>query len=378
METIFEYIERHSYDKRDNAIRKAISDYMASNNNALLDGLIDNRIVFGNTLRTKFIGLYNIDERDFNKFKKNHRILNKDFKVGGNTLNLCLLSSYNKTKDRIFLDFLGIIMYGAIYADFFPKGLDKNVMRYVMQSKVNNKSLFKKHGSAYVVIEETISTMLSEGGAKIKKQLERMRDDDIVDVINSIYNRIKSILKILMNYYYEAKNSDNVGYIINVSDSADEGSLSLNNNSIRISNLKQAIDNYNATSLDDKILLTLRVNDPLRVGCISSILLDRDAKYFQRYAHMYIDYYVSVHGTDWNRMKYNFMAKSNSARMNSNELKNIDKELYKDIQAYVKIYMKMSNDNGDSELKRNVGLLKFIRVIKDYVIIKTRHMMNTL
>ena len=377
MESIFEYIERHTYPDRDDKIREAIQKYMANNNNELLDGLIENRIVFGNSLREKFVSLYNIDERDFSNFKKKHRVLSKDFKVGGNTLNLCLLSSYHDTKDRIFLEFMGIIMYGAVYSDFFPKGIDKNVMKYVIQNNINNKSLFKKHGSAYIVIQETVTTMLQEGGAKINKQIEQMRDPDIVDVINSLYNRIKSVLKIIMNYYYDAKNSDEVGYIITVSDSADEGKLSLSNNSVRINNLKQAVDNHNPTTLDDKILLTLRLDDPLRVGCISSLLLDKNAKYFQQYAQIYIDYYVKMHGADWNRMKQKFMEKSNSARMNSNEVNILDKQMYKDIQAYVRIHTKLSKVDA-GELKRNVGLLKFVRIIKDYIIIKIRHMMNDL
>lgn len=375
---ILEFFESRNYPERDQNVLLEIQNWMSNNNDAMIDGIIDSKIIFGQTVQTKFENLYNITDKEWKEFKRKNAMLRNNFEVTKHLIRHALLISYHTTKNKIFLDFLGIILWGALWGGkYFKRGTDANVMKYVIENVLTQSSYIKKNGSAYLTIQDITAGLLKDNGGKINKQLARLNDKDIVDVINSIYTRINSTIKILNNHYYHIKGTKDAQYILSVNDQADEGRLSLTNNSVKAQNLKQAIEAYDTKVLDEGILKTLRVESPLKVGCITSLITDKEKQYFKKYGNLYLDYYLTNNPSDWNRMKQDFIKKSNTARTNSQEMKTLDKSMYKDIQVYVRNYVKLSKGTAE-DLNRNLGLLKFVRIVKDYIILKIRQMMNDL
>ena len=294
---------------------------------------------------------------------------------------MALIASYYKKRDRIFLDFLAVTIFGSRWKTYFKHNVKEHVMKYVIEKRLTMKSYFKQYGSAYIALQETISTVIAGENAKDTKRITEIlqsdTDQNMIDLVNTIYSRINSLLNTLAGHYYDVEKEEKAGYIINVSDDAEEGKLSLNNNSLRISNLKTIVDNLNSNSLDEMILKTLRLDTPLKRSCVTSILCNSKERIFSKYANIYIDYYVKTQGADWNKMKRDFITKSNTARMKDPKAKEIDNRIMKMIREYVKQYGKYS-DEDPSELKTSNGIVKLTKTIKDYIIIRTRTLMNDL
>lgn len=291
-------------------------------------------------------------------------------------MRMGLVDSYYVTKERLFLDFLAITMFGSRWSVYFKHNVKEHIMKYVVEKELTMKSYIKKYGSSFVVLQETVTTIIDDTKTgKNKSILSDNTDDNMIYLINTIYSRINSLLKTLANHYYDAERNEKSGYIISVSDDAEEGKLSLSNNSLKVSNLKNLIENKGITTVDEMILKTLRIDDPLKRSCVTSILLNKKEKIFDSYANMYIDYYIKQNGNDWVVMKNKFIQHSNAARMNTQELRDLDSRVIKLIREYVKAYTKLSNiDAGD--LKLSNGVIKLCKTIKDYIIIRVRALMN--
>lgn len=378
---IQDFFESHYIKDRDEKVMEQIHRYLANNHDAMLDGLLKDFVVFGSTNEARITNLYDITTSEWNKFKGSHNLLNKDFKVSGSLLRMGLIISYYRTRNRTFLDFLAVTIFGSRWKQYFRHNVKEHVMKYVIEKKLTMKSYFKQYGSAYVALQETISTILqgetASDSKKITAILQTPNDQNMIDLVNTIYSRINSLLNTVASHYYEAEKEEKAGYIINVSDDAEEGKLSLSNNSLKVSNLKSLVDNLNSTSLDELILKTLRLETPIRRGCVTSVLCNSKEKIFARYANIYIDYYVKSHGTDWNKMKQQFITKSNTARMKDPEAKVLDSRIMRLIRDFIKNYTKYSNEDPE-DLKTSNGIVKLTKVVKDYIIIKTRALMNEL
>lgn len=377
METILEFVEKYNYPERDNKVIDFISKYYAQNNEALLDGLIEHKVVFGSILSGRLLDIYRIPDREWNKFKTKNPTLAKDRKVSGKLEHIVLMASFFNTQNRMFLEFLALIMYGARYSRYFSKGVKVGVMKYVVEQELTNKSLFKRHGSVFIVIQETIDTLLTDNkDTKIRAAFDKRDDISLSEIINSIYKRVNSLIGYIANYYYDVDKKKESSYIMLVNDQAEEGRLSLSNNSVKINNLKSMIDNYRPSSLDEMIVKTLRVEDPLRLGALLSLLVDKDRNYFKIYGNEYVDYFVKQYGSDIRTMNRTFIQRATTARMKSDLLKKLDKDMYSDIKNYTRYWTKKTGTKITDEMARNVGILKLVRIFKDYVIIKIRHMMN--
>lgn len=378
---IQDFFEEHYIKDRDQKVIEQIYRYLSNNHDAMLDGLLKDFIIFGSTNEARITNLYDITTAEWNKFKGSHPLLKKDFKVSGSLLRMGLIISYYKTRDRIFLDFLAVTIFGSRWKQYFRHNVKEHVMKYVIEKKLTMKSYFKQYGSAYVALQETISTILQGENASDSKRitaiLQTPNDQNIIDLVNTIYSRINSLLNTLASHYYAAEKEEKSGYILSVSDEAEEGRLSLSNNSLKISNLKSMVDNLTSTSLDELILKTLRLETPIRRGCVTSVLCNTKEKIFSRYANIYIDYYVKTHGTDWNKMKQQFITKSNTARMKDPLAKELDSRIMKLIREFIRNYTKYSNEDPE-DLKTSNGIVKLTKTIKDYIIIKTRALMNDL
>lgn len=368
--------EEHYIKDRDQKVLDQITRYLANNHEAMLDGFYKTFVIFGSTNEQRISNLYDISNSEWNSFKSRHSTLARDFKVSGSLMRMGLVDSYYVTKERLFLDFLAITMFGSRWSVYFKHNVKEHIMKYVVEKELTMKSYIKKYGSSFVVLQETVTTIIDDTkNGKNKSILSDNTDDNMIYLINTIYSRINSLLKTLANHYYDAERNEKSGYIISVSDDAEEGKLSLSNNSLKVSNLKNLIENKGITTVDDMILKTLRIDDPLKRSCVTSILLNKKEKIFDSYANMYLDYYIKQNGNDWVIMKNKFIQHSNAARMNTQELRDLDSRVIKLIREYVKAYTKLSNiDAGD--LKLSNGVIKLCKTIKDYIIIRVRALMN--
>lgn len=368
--------EEHYIKDRDQKVLDQITRYLSNNHEAMLDGFYKTFVIFGSTNEQRISNLYDISNSEWNSFKSRHSTLARDFKVSGSLMRMGLVDSYYVTKERLFLDFLAITMFGSRWSVYFKHNVKEHIMKYVVEKELTMKSYIKKYGSSFVVLQETVTTIIDDTkNGKNKSILSDNTDDNMIYLINTIYSRINSLLKTLANHYYDAERNEKSGYIISVSDDAEEGKLSLSNNSLKVSNLKNLIENKGITTVDDMILKTLRIDDPLKKSCVTSILLNKKEKIFDSYANMYLDYYIKQNGNDWVIMKNKFIQHSNAARMNTQELRDLDNRVIKLIREYVKAYTKLSNiDAGD--LKLSNGVIKLCKTIKDYIIIRVRALMN--
>lgn len=368
--------EEHYIKDRDQKVLDQITRYLSNNHEAMLDGFYKTFVIFGSTNEQRISNLYDISNSEWNSFKSRHSTLAKDFKVSGSLMRMGLVDSYYVTKERLFLDFLAITMFGSRWSVYFKHNVKEHIMKYVVEKELTMKSYIKKYGSSFVVLQETVTTIIDDTkNGKNKSILSDNTDDNMIYLINTIYSRINSLLKTLANHYYDAERNEKSGYIISVSDDVEEGKLSLSNNSLKVSNLKNLIENKGITTVDDMILKTLRIDDPLKRSCVTSILLNKKEKIFDSYANMYLDYYIKQNGNDWVIMKNKFIQHSNAARMNTQELRDLDSRVIKLIREYVKAYTKLSNiDAGD--LKLSNGVIKLCKTIKDYIIIRVRALMN--
>lgn len=376
---IYDFISQYKYKDRDKNISRLINDYFHNNADALSDGLVEYHIVFGNTNRNRFYEAYKLDERDYKEFKRKHGKIIKNL-AADDLLYLALYCSYVDTKDKIFLYMLGIIELGSKFKKYFIYGVSNPAkMKYVLEN-LSNKFMIKKYGSLFLTIQEQLNTIVdgqSESGSKdtkLAKMWKNPKNDESYNyIVNRISTTINSTMKSISREFHTTK--DSVIYTQSeVNDSEDK--ISLNNNSIIIANLKNIIDNYSPNNIDYDILKTLRINSPIKKTIFKTLLLDKSKKYFQRISNIYIDYYVDQIDTDFIKMKRDFLNKSINARMNSKEVKLIEKELENDIKEIINEWNSIGEDIDD--LTSMANIVKVIRNIKYYCIFKTRFFMNSL
>lgn len=376
---IYDFITKYKYKDRDKNVARLINEYFHNNADALSDGLIEYHIVFGNTNRNRFYEAYKIDERDYKEFKHKHGKIIKNL-AADDLLYVALYCSYVDTKDKIFLDMLAVIELGSKFKKYFIYGVSNPAkMKYVLEN-LSDKFMIKKYGSLFLMTQEQLNTIIvgrSDTGSKdtkLAKMWKTPKEDESYNyIVNRISTTINSSLKGISREFHTTK--DSVIYTqTEVNDSEDK--VSLNNNSIVIANLKNIIENYSPSTIDFDILKALRVNSPIKKHIFKKLLLDKSKKYFQRISYIYIDYYIDQVDTDFIKMKRDFINKSINARMNSKDVKLIEKELENDIKDIVNEWKSVDQDIDD--LTSVANIVKVVRNIRYYCIFKTRHFMNSL
>ena len=73
--TIRQFIDKYKSKGRDKTVILKISDYYKNNADSLNDGIIQDYIVVGDTVVQRLQDPYNIDLNEFNKFRKENKIL---------------------------------------------------------------------------------------------------------------------------------------------------------------------------------------------------------------------------------------------------------------------------------------------------------------
>lgn len=372
--TIRQFIDKYKNKDRDKTVLLKISDYYKNNADSLSDGIIKDFIIVGDTVIQRMQDPYNIDMNEFNKFRKENKVLAQGHMIVNKLIYLSLITSYYDTKDRMFIDMLGLIETGSKFAKYFPHGVSSpETMKYVIEKEMSNKYLIKKHGSLYMAVQESISIIIDT--PKLKSQFERMNDNDIQYILNRISTTINQLLKGIASIYNNYKDKEITSQMITQSELDLEGKMSTSNNSIEVDNLRNIVVNYMPSSIDYEILKVLKIKSPVRKYVIKKLLLDKEKKYFSKFGIKFIDYYVKNYGDSLEQMKKDFIPKVISARLNDSDMLKYIDEISKDIKATATQYADGDTSNMDG-LNTNSGVYEFYITIKSYIIIKIRKFMN--
>lgn len=371
---IKKFCDSFKYPNRDKKIVELINQYFQMNSEVISDGLIENKVTFGDINRNRFYEAYNTTERDYKEWKKKQRNLRSIIKnnVVDDYLYLLLFNSFVDTHDVIFLDMLTIVEIGSKHKKYFKYGVTNPAkMRYVLE---NMKSTFsiKKYGSFFLTMQEKNRELLKSSALKKRFQNAHL-DENFNYIIGRISINVNSYLKRISDKYY--KSPDNVIY--NESENNFDDSITLSNNSVVVNNLLNIIENYQPTSLDYQILGVVRINSNIKKSFLKRILLEqKDKKYFYRISKIYLDYFTETEGSDLVDMKRKFISKSINGRLKNPELKSIEDELYDEADKFIEEWSETNDDLDGLQNRANIVLL--IKGIKNYCVIKTRQFMNNL
>ena len=371
---IKKFCDSFNYQGRDKKVIELINQYFQMNADAISDGLVNNKITFGDINRNRFYEVYNTSERDYKEWKKKLRNLRSIIKnnVVDDFLYLLLFNSFVDTKDVIFLDMLTIVELGSKHKKYFKYGVTNPAkMRYILEDNSNSFSI-KKYGSFFILMQTKNRELLKSSALKKRFQNAHL-DDNFNYIIGRISININAYLKRISDKYY--KSPDNVIY--NETENMNDEAISLTNNSVTVNNLLNVVENYNPTSLDYNILSTVRINSNIKKSIFKRLLLDyKDKKYFYRISKIYVEYFVQMESSDLIDMKRKFISKSINGRPNNPELKAIEDELYDDIDKFIEEWSESNDDLDGLQNRANIVLL--VKSIKNYCIIKTRYFMNNL
>lgn len=371
---IKKFCDSFKYPNRDKKIIELINQYFQMNSEVISDGLIENKVTFGDINRNRFYEAYNTTERDYKEWKKKQRNLRSIIKnnVVDDYLYLLLFNSFVDTHDVIFLDMLTIVEIGSKHKKYFKYGVTNPAkMRYVLE---NMKSTFsiKKYGSFFLTMQEKNRELLKSSALKKRFQNAHL-DENFNYIIGRISINVNSYLKRISDKYY--KSPDNVIY--NESENNFDDSITLSNNSVVVNNLLNIIENYQPTSLDYQILGVVRINSNIKKSFLKRILLEqKDKKYFYRISKIYLDYFTETEGSDLGDMKRKFISKSINGRLKNPELKSIEDELYDEADKFIEEWSETNDDLDGLQNRANIVLL--VKGIKNYCVIKTRQFMNNL
>ena len=365
---IYDFISSFKYSGRDKAVMELINKYFRDNVEALSDGLVKNYIAFGDESRSNFYDAYHANELDYKDFHKKNRNLIKN-EAANDFLYLLLFTSFCDTNDVVFLDMLGIIEIGSKYKKYFKYGVSNpNRMMYVLEN-MDTRSSVKKYGSIFLTVQNQNREMLKSG--QLRNRFRNAKTDENYNyLINRISTNINLTMRRISNRFYSVK--DDVIYTESENISGEDERIDLSNNSVSIENILNLCDNYHPTTLDADILKIIKIDTPVKKSLMKYLLIELiEEKYFYRISKFFLDYYVDNVGTDINKMKRDFTPKSINARPNGMELKNLENEIYKTIDKWIKDYKKATDDKLADGLNRRSEMIIFVRKLKQYCIIKT-------
>ena len=358
--TILEFIDSYKSKDRDKKVMIEINKFYKQNVAALADGIVKDYIKIGPQKKNQLLAYYNIPKSDFDKLYKTNVVLKKNFETIKDRTKLCLIVSYHDTKDKNFLYMLALIEYGSKFHRQFPHGIAVPArMKHTIEN-LSKKFLIKQHGSIFRALQETIETVVTS--PNVKKNWDNFTDKDIESLINSIANRISSMVKNIAEEFY--KNTEDV--IFTQTEYGNDDNISLDSNYIIINNIKSIIDNLHPTSLDADLFRIMNVNSNVTKFILNKLLIDPNKKYFKDISYKYIDYYISKNDTDLNKMRKNFLPYCMKARPDDKDLKKINDEMYKDVIKYYDIY----NDGESSKKLTNSEIVDILQNVKKYTLLK--------
>ena len=220
-------VAEKAYNANKSAIKKMIGDYITSKYNVLYATSPYDRIPYNEY--DKFWKTIKLNERQINELMKdcffnsmpayNPRAAKSPFTA----VMMCSIRSALKTKDDKMAELL--VIYLAFSGQFYPsihsgswKYLpNKEVIEYVVNTKLSQKYDIKKYGNVFGTVKSIATTWLNT----YRKDITGDMDDFTYGIlVQQLHDRIKSFLKNIAKLYYE--NKDNyLNYVRDNMDSED-------------------------------------------------------------------------------------------------------------------------------------------------------------
>ncbi|MFW6015196.1 MAG: hypothetical protein ACOCRK_02015 [bacterium] len=188
-------------------VNKYIEKFVTENIDILGSIGVDQKLVFGDERKKRFLELYNFDERAFKKFMRGNKVIRSNFKHSRKAEYLLPVTSYALSSKRIrnnFLYFLSILIYTNKHQKYFEYGVNQERMEYTV-SKLSNRYLIKKNGTLLKTLQETTETIINAdiSGKTFKERIKRLNDEDYLNIINRFDTSINIMIKNIANEYYD-------------------------------------------------------------------------------------------------------------------------------------------------------------------------------
>ena len=222
----------NNIEKNKSKYKLVVSRFIEKRSEYLYDTSPCDRIFFNQQDKDDFYNTLKIDPNTISKeiqktgyynIKRLAEDLAKDEFI---IASLCIIRYFYLKNDKrdlelamIHLAFSGR-MYPSIHYNSFPKVVPsqyRHVMDYVVNNMLTNKFDLIREGSVVGAIKSICNTWLATYNSRLRK----FDDDDIVYIVQQLYNRISSFMKNIAVLYYEAYGNKDV-YMSYDSDSLKE------------------------------------------------------------------------------------------------------------------------------------------------------------
>ena len=252
-------------DKNKSKYKLVVSRFIEKRSESLYDTAPCDRIFFNQNDKDDFYKTMNIDtnkiiseiqKTEYYDIKRFAEDMSKDeFTIAV----LCIIRYFYLKNDKrnlelsmIYLAFSGKF-YPVIHYNSFPKVMPsqyRHIMDYVINNMMTNKYDIIREGSVIGAVKSVCNTWLSTYGSRLRK----FTDDDIVYIIQQLYNRISSFMKNIATLYYEAYDNKDV-YMTYDSDSLKEDDYHLaDSDSLRAERIVQnALTKLQTSGIDYKL-----------------------------------------------------------------------------------------------------------------------------
>ena len=253
MDTIYEIYERRRTKDTHKRVLERINMYMRKNIASVTDGLYKNVPVVAGDVIDFIAQPYGLTDSDWKEITKSRQFSIVRVRRLASPLKLGLLISYCDTKDMAFLTFLSILIYSSLMYKYFPKGFDKNIMKYTIDN-ADSRTDFKKFESLMMVIDKKLQPYLRMFDRKLKPKVS---DKDLREALESLMTRLNEAVKAISTKYYQNFNDPDIKIMMQYT-KTDDGKNILSALGVMEAIRQAAVDNLAAPS--DKILSMIRLS----------------------------------------------------------------------------------------------------------------------
>ncbi|MGL5312063.1 MAG: hypothetical protein ACRC92_02335 [Peptostreptococcaceae bacterium] len=237
--TIKDYFNKNiNFTKVNPSVEKYIRSFITINSDVYLSDGFSKKLIFGEQRKRDMLRIYGFDVASYNNFAPTNPTLSTGFATVNDSLNLLLLTSNMKVKSRMFLEFLAIKIYTSKYARSFPYGVKEPEMLATI-SGLSNRYLVKKHKT----MQATVSALVDTYCRRYAKELDRLSDEDYLELVNGISTRVGIMIRNVAREYYA-----NTDKQYSQKDNTDEENFIMTTNeSLKIEGAMNSVINYNTT-----------------------------------------------------------------------------------------------------------------------------------
>lgn len=251
MSTIYEIYNKAKTSDRDKIVLDRINYYISRNIQSISDGLLKSVPTISGETIDYMAQPYNLSTSDWNDVKKSKEWMK--MKLLANPLKLGLLISYCDTQNVAYVNFLSILIYSSLMVKYFPKGFDKNIMKYTIDNADARTDFKKYEGSLMIVVNKKVETFLKLLGKNLKPGIN---DKNLRDALQSISTRLNEAVKSISTKYYKNFKDPDIKIMMEYS-TTDDGKNILNSLGFMEAIRQSAVDNLASPS--DKILTMIHL-----------------------------------------------------------------------------------------------------------------------